>query len=194
MELTLECSKRPEGSKANGLRRSGFIPAVLYGHNGTESVALTVEAKTAELLLREASVNNTIIDLNISDIPWSGKTLLREVQSHPWKGYPYHLSFFAVSSQDSLEIELALNFVGTATGVKNDGGILDPILTQLAVRCKPDSIPESIDIDVSEMGIGDALHVNELNLPEGVTPVGELGRVVVTVVRPAGGPETPSAS
>ncbi|HEY9809721.1 MAG TPA: 50S ribosomal protein L25/general stress protein Ctc [Halomicronema sp.] len=193
MELTLECSKRPEGSKANALRRSGFIPAVLYGHNGTDSISLTVEAKTVETLLREAKVNNTLIDLKIAD-GWSGKTLLREVQSHAWKGFPYHLSFFAVSSQDSLEIELALNFVGTATGVKNDGGILDPILTQLAVRCKPDSIPESIDIDVSGMEIGDALHVNELNLPEGVTPVGELDRVVVTVIRPAGGPETPAAS
>lgn len=189
MELTLECQKRLEGTKPKALRREGLIPAVLYGHNGAESISLTVPSKTVELLLRDASVNNTIIDLKITDIPWAGKTLLREVQTHPWKGYPYHLSFFAVSAQDSVEVELALNFVGEAVGVKQHGGILDPVLTHLAVRCKPDSIPESINVDVSGLNIGDSLHVNELNFPEGVAPIRDLDRVAVIVVPPQGGKE-----
>lgn len=181
MELTLECQKRPEGSKPNALRREGLIPAVVYGHNGAESLTFTIAAKKVEHLLKDAAVNNTLIDLNIPDT-WSGKALLREVQTHPWKHYPYHLSFFAVSAQDSLEIELALNFVGDAVGVKQDGGILDPVLTQLLVKCKPDSIPESIDIDVSGLHVGDALHVDQLSLPAGVVAIGEPGRVVVSVL------------
>ena len=91
MELAVECQKRAEGSKPNALRRSGLIPAVLYGHKGSESSSLTIKAKTVEHLLKKHAVNNTLIDLSIPDLSWSGKTLLREVQVHPWKGYPYHL-------------------------------------------------------------------------------------------------------
>ena len=184
MELTVECQKRPEGSKTRALRRSGLIPAVLYGHNGSESVALTVEAKTVQQLLKDASINNTLIKLNIPDPPWNGKTLLREVQTHPWKGYPYHLSFFSISTQDSVEVEVPLNFVGESVGVKMEGGVLDLILSELQVKCKPDSIPESIDIDISPLHLGESLHVNQLTLPEGVTSVGEEERVVASIVSP----------
>lgn len=187
MELTVECQKRPEGSKPNALRRSGLIPAVLYGHKGAESVSLTIEAKTVETLLKRHAVNNTLIDLNIPDLSWSGKTLLREVQVHPWKGHPYHLSFFAVGTQGSIEVEVALHFVGEATGVKLNGGILDPVLTQLAVKCRPDSIPDAINVDVSSMAIGDAIHIREIPLPEGVVALGEPDQVVVSVLQPQGG-------
>ncbi|MGE5655967.1 MAG: 50S ribosomal protein L25/general stress protein Ctc [Actinomycetota bacterium] len=187
MELTVECQKRPEGSKPNALRRSGLIPAVLYGHKGAESVSLTIQAKTVETLLKRHAVNNTLIDLNIPDLSWSGKTLLREVQVHPWKGHPYHLSFFAVGTQGSIEVEVALHFVGEATGVKLNGGILDPVLTQLAVKCRPDSIPDAINVDVSSMTIGDAIHIREIPLPEGVVALGEPDQVVVSVLQPQGG-------
>ena len=184
MELTVDCQKRPEGSKPKALRRSGLIPAVLYGHNGSESVALTVDAKTVQQLLKDGSINNTLIQLNIPDLPWNGKTLLREVQTHPWKGFPYHLSFFSISTQDSVEVEVPLHFVGEAVGVKLEGGILEPILSELEVRCKPDSIPESIEIDVSSLHLGQSLHVNELILPEGVAAIGEKERVVVSIASP----------
>lgn len=190
MELTVECQKRAEGSKPNALRRSGLIPAVLYGHKGAESVAITINAKTVETLLKKHVVNNALIQLNIPDISWSGKTLLREVQVHPWKGNPYHLSFFSVATQDSLEVEVSLHFVGEAVGVKMEGGILDPVLTQLKLKCKPDNIPEAINVDVSGMHVGDALHIHELKLPEGAVPIGEPNQVVVSVLGTGGPQET----
>lgn len=95
MAITVESQKRPEGSKPKALRRSGLIPANLYGHNGAESVSLVVDAKTVERLLKQAAPNKTEIVLNVPDIQWSGTTVLREVQSHPAKGTTYHLSFFA---------------------------------------------------------------------------------------------------
>jgi large subunit ribosomal protein L25 len=189
MELAVECQKRAEGSKPNALRRSGLIPAVLYGHKGSESISLTVKAKTVETLLKKHAVNNTLIDLSIPDLSWTGKTLLREVQVHPWKGFPYHLSFFAVGSQDSLEVELSLHFVGEAAGVKLGGGILDTVLTQLAVKCKPDSIPEAIEVDISNLNLGDALHIHELILPPGVVALGEPNQVVVSVLGTQAGSE-----
>lgn len=95
MELTIECQKRPEGSKPNALRRQGLTPAVLYGHNGTESVELLVNTRAAESLLKKVAPRKTVIQVNVPELSWSGKALLQEVQSHPWRGSLYHLSFFA---------------------------------------------------------------------------------------------------
>jgi large subunit ribosomal protein L25 len=190
MQITVECQQRKPGSKPNALRRDNLIPAVLYGHKGAESIALTINAKTVELLLKKAAVNNTPINLNITDLSWSGKTLLREVQKHPYKNYPYHLSFFAISSQDSVEVELSLHFVGEATGVKLQGGILDPILTQLHVKCAPDSISEAIEIDVSALQIGDQLLVKEIPLPSGVTALNDPEQTVVHILAPQLSTET----
>ncbi|MEY3869865.1 MAG: hypothetical protein RLZZ338_3756 [Cyanobacteriota bacterium] len=189
MELTVECQKRPEGSKPNALRRSGLIPAVLYGHNGAESLSLTINAKSAETLLKSHALNSILIQLNIPDLSWSGKTLLREVQRHPWKGNTYHLSFFAVGSHGFIDVEVPLHFVGEAVGVKMEGGILDTVLNQLKISCPPDSIPEFINVDVSGLHLGQALHINELNLPSGVTASGEANQVVVSILSPQGGSE-----
>lgn len=189
MELTVECQKRPEGSKPNALRRAGRIPANLYGHKGTESIALTLEAKTVERLLKQGSVNNTLIDLNIPDVPWRGKTLLREVQIHPAKGWPYHLSFFAVAGHGTTDVEVRLHFVGEAIGVRRDGGILDTVIMELQVRCLPENIPDVIEIDVSNLQIGDSIHVEELNLPQGVTALMEPGPVIVSVLGRQSGAE-----
>ncbi|MDY7021911.1 MAG: 50S ribosomal protein L25 [Cyanobacteria bacterium J06592_8] len=97
MAITVECQKRPEGSKPRALRREGRIPAVLYGHQGTESIELTVDEKKAMQLMNHATINKTVIELSIPDLSWNGKTVLHEVQSHPWKPLPYHFSFYAVS-------------------------------------------------------------------------------------------------
>ena len=181
MQITIDCHKRAAGSKPNALRRSGQIPAVLYGHNGTESLELTIDAKKAEFLVRDASVNNTLIEVNVPEAPWTGKALLREIQVHPWKRYLYHLSFFSVSAESVLEITVPLHFIGEAYGVKQESGVMETELTELEVRCLPDRIPESIEIDVTDLKVGDALHVHELPLPAGVTAQGEANRVVVMI-------------
>lgn len=184
MELTIEGQKRTPGSKPNALRRQGLLPAVLYGHKGVESVAFTVNGKAAESLVKEASVNNTLIRLKITDLPWSGRALLREIQTHPWRGSLYHLSFFSVAKQDSLEVTVPLNFVGEAIGVKEEGGVLDTVMNELQVQCAPDDIPEVIEVDVSNLKLGDSIHLQELVLPEKVTAIGEPEQMVVSVLPP----------
>ena len=96
MTITVEGQKRKEGTKPNALRREGLIPAALYGHDGANSVQLTVPAKTVETLMKQAFENTTVVQLNLPELPWSGKTVIREIQTHPAKGYPYHVSFFSV--------------------------------------------------------------------------------------------------
>lgn len=187
MQLTVECQKRPEKTNPNALRRNGLIPAVLYGHNGGESISLALNVKAAEQLLKKASLNNTLINVNVPDISWSGQTILREVQTHPAKGNIYHLSFFSVAARGEIEVKVPLQFVGEAQGVKTSGGMLDTVFTALQVKCLPDSIPDKIEVDVSNLDIGDALHISELNLPPGVTPIADPSELVVSVLAPQGG-------
>lgn len=194
MELTVESQKRPEGSKPNSLRRSGKIPANLYGHKGTESIAIVLDAKVVDRLLNKGSINNTLIDLNITDIPWRGKTLLREVQSHPAKRTPYHLSFFAVAGHGDTDVEVPVHFVGEAVGVKQNGGVLDTHLTVLSLRCAPENIPAAIEVDISNLNIGDTLTVDQLSLPEGAKYLGEPGQSVLIVLPPQGGSDTATES
>jgi len=166
----------------------------LYGHKGTESIALTLDAKVVERLMKSGSVNNTLIDLKVTDVPWRGKTLLREVQIHPAKRTPYHLSFFAVAGHGDTDVEVSLRFVGEPIGVKLEGGVLDTQLSQLQVRCAPENIPDTIEVNVSEMHIGDSLHIEELILPEGVKALGEPGQVVISVLQSQTGAESEAES
>ncbi|MEO0490015.1 MAG: 50S ribosomal protein L25/general stress protein Ctc [Cyanobacteria bacterium P01_A01_bin.123] len=181
MELSITCNKRDPKQKPKAIRREGRLPAVLYGHQGAESVALTVNTREAEFLVRDAAINNTLVSVNVPDMPWKGKALIREVQSHPWKGVLYHLSFFSIASQDSVEVVVSLNYTGIAKGVKDDGGVLDTMITDLAIKCPPGDIPEVIDVNVSDLGVGESLQIGELVLPEGVEAVADDSKVVVMV-------------
>jgi large subunit ribosomal protein L25 len=168
MNISVECQSRPEGSKPRALRREGLIPAALYGHDGANSISLTIPAKEAQILLRDAAINNTLIDLNVPDISWKGKALIREVQAHPWKRTLHHLSFFTVSAKQQVEIVVPIVLTGKAAGTK-EGGIVDQIMTELKIICAADSIPESIQIDVTNFEIGTILNVGDIVLPGGAT-------------------------
>ncbi|MEB3210050.1 MAG: 50S ribosomal protein L25/general stress protein Ctc [Leptolyngbyaceae bacterium] len=189
MKLSIECKTRSENLKARALRREGLIPAVLYGHKGAESVALTIDEKEADTLVRKAAINNTLIDVKIPDQSWSGKAVLREVHTHPAKGFLYHLSFFSVAAQDSMEVTVPLHFVGEAVGVKEEQGTLETTVTEIQMRCAPEDIPEFIEVDVSEMKVGDVLHVSDMKLPEGAEPLLELKRTIAAVHAPRVAPQ-----
>ncbi len=184
MDLTIDCTQRASDEKTKKLRREGTLPAVLYGHDGTNSVALKLSNYDAEALLRKASVNKSVITVNVTDMPWSGKVILREVQKHPWKNKIHHLSFFSIASQDFIEVSMPINFVGEAVGVTNQGGTLDMVMTEVQLKCPPDAIPQSLDVDVSALDIGDALHVGEITLPKGSSIAADDKLLVVSVLAP----------
>lgn len=95
MELTLDCNQRAANEKPRALRREGVTPAVLYGHDGTNSVALKANTREVEALLRKAKGRKVELSLNVADMPWNGTVVLQEVQNHPWKNAVYHVSFLA---------------------------------------------------------------------------------------------------
>ncbi len=184
MNITVECQTRPEGSKPRALRREGLIPAALYGHDGANSVSLTLPAKEAQMLLRKAAINNTLIDIKVPDMSWEGKALIREVQAHPWKRTLSHVSFFTVSAKQTVEIVVPVILTGNAIGTK-EGGIVEQIMTELQISCFAGNIPESIEIDVTNFDIGSILHVGEIVLPEGATVLDDPERTAISVVLPA---------
>ncbi|MEM8505670.1 MAG: 50S ribosomal protein L25/general stress protein Ctc [Cyanobacteria bacterium P01_D01_bin.1] len=184
MDLSIECTQRAPEDKPKRLRREGTLPAVLYGHDGSNSLPLKLSNYDAEALLRKASVNKSVITVNVPDVPWSGKVILREVQKHPWKNKLHHLSFFSIASQSEIEVSMPINFVGDAVGVTDEGGTLDMVMTEVQLKCPPDAIPQTLDVDVSEMKIGDALHVGEIKLPKGTSIALEPNLLVVSVLAP----------
>ena len=184
MSLTVECKTRTEGSKPRALRREGLIPAALYGHKGAESISLTMNAKEAQILLKKAAINNTLVDLNIPDIPWNGKAIIREVQAHPWKKTLYHLSFFSVAGDKKLNLVVPIKLQGEAKGIKQ-GGVLEQNLTELHISCSADNIPEDITIDMTDFGIGTNLAVGDVVLPEDVKVLDDAEQTLFSIVAPA---------
>ncbi len=94
-KFSIECAKRPEGSKPKALRREGKLPATIYGHNGTESIQLVLDSKAAGFLVRDAIERKSQIEVSIPELKMTANAVLQEVHKHPWKGSLYHISFFA---------------------------------------------------------------------------------------------------
>jgi large subunit ribosomal protein L25 len=182
MEFTVECEARSGSAKPRALRRAGLIPAVLYGHDGNKSVSLVMSNKAAEVLLLTVGINNSLVNVKVPELSLDCKALLREVQTHPCNSKLYHLSFFSVTAEKSLTVNVPLNFIGEAIGVTQGNGSLDKVLTSVQVHCSPELIPEAIDINVSLFNVGDILHISEMVLPQGVVVMGEQDRVVVSVL------------
>ncbi len=183
MKVAVDCQTRPEGSKPRALRREGFVPAALYGHEKAESISLTLKAKDAEKLLKQASINNTLIDVSITDISWTGKAIIREIQTHPWRRTLHHLAFFAIGSQASLQVTVPVHVVGEAPGVK-EGGVIDQLINELQVQCAPEDIPEYIEVNVSKLEMGENIHLRDISIPKGVEVLDDLERTVLSLVAP----------
>lgn len=185
MATTATITARSRDGRGKGAarqtRRDGRIPGVLYGH-GEDSVPLSVDAHELQKLVHAISIENTIVDLDLgSGEPY--KVLIRELQRHPFRDEFVHIDFFHVAMDEKIQVEVPIVLVGTPTGVKNKGGVLDHQLRELEVFCLPGSIPEKIELDVSDLDIGDSIHVSDIQLPD-VEILTELDRAVVAVLAP----------
>lgn len=185
MEVKLRAEKRDGRGKeiARKLRAQGRVPAVLYSR-GTDATMLSIEAHEAERLFQTISVENTIVDLEISGEKQPVRTLIREIQTHPFRPMVFHVDFLRLHEGEKLELEIPLHLVGQPAGVRLQGGMLQQVLHELAVRCVPSEIPETIEIDVSHLELGQALHVSDLNLGEGVEILLEADQVICAISQP----------
>ncbi len=165
MPATLSATLRDGRGKnaARALRRTGRIPAVVYGH-GEETRALSVDSLELEKLLSSISVENTIIDLDIEGIG-SSQALIREVQQHPFKPLIYHIDLYQMHAGETVRLQIPIRLHGNPYGVRESSGVLDHSLYDLEVECLPHDIPESVDVDVTNLDIGDVIRVADLEVP-----------------------------
>jgi len=180
----LAASRRHETGKgvARRLRAAGQVPAVLYGKD-QEPISLTLDAREALSLFHSISVENTIVNVQIDDDKEVLETLVREIQMHPYRPDIVHVDFYCIERGVALEVEIPANYNGTPTGVR-DGGVLEVILHEFRVKCIPSKIPESIEIDISHLDIGDSIHVSEVPMDEGVELLTDPGQTACLVSAP----------
>ena len=155
-------------SAVRKLKTRGIIPAIVYG--GKEKPQpLQVAARDINAVLSHASGENILVELEIAGEQSNRMALVQEIQHSPVGGDILHVDFHAVSMDEKIQAEVPLEPVGIANGVKNFGGLLEQSLRSLPIECLPRDLPDRLTVDVSDLNIGDSIHVRDIQLPSGVT-------------------------
>ncbi len=180
--VELEVSLRETSGKgaARELRARGWIPAVVYA-GGAPPTKLQVEARRLDHVI--ATSGRALLDLKGPREIKGKLVLIKETQRDPVSRKLLHCDFYAVDVAKKIHVSVPLHFVGRPKGVE-EGGILEPVLRELEVACLPLVMPEAIDVPVDDLGVGDSVHVRDLDLPEGVEALAEPDLAVVLVATP----------
>lgn len=190
--VSLTATVRTENGKgaARKIRQAGNIPSVIYGH-GREPQSLLTNARETERLLKGIATSATVIELSIEGKV--AKTLIREIQRHPFKRHIMHIDFQELVAGETVSVHCPISYIGTPDGVRHEGGILDQILHQLHIEVDPSAIPNHIDVDVTSLKLGKSLHVSDLQLPAGIKVLDDGSNTVCIVqVSKAGVEATPA--
>lgn len=186
IQITIDAEVRNETGKgvARKLRQQGKIPGVLYGPK-VDSTPLCVNEHEFNKVLFKAEGEQVIFTLNL-DKNGAGKeeklALIKELQRHPVNDRVRHIDFYAISVDEEIKVEVPIKPVGKAKGVEVNSGVLELIQRTVTVSCLPLSMPNEIEIDVSDLDIGDAIHVKDLVPPEGVRFAEPPDTTLITVV------------
>lgn len=182
VELQAESRSNAGKSAARQMRRSGKVPAIFYGKK-RRATPIAVDAK--EFLQKISAIEGShLIRLVSSTEEVANKVaLVKETQYHPVTGAVLHADFYEVDMTEKLRLRVPLHFVGKAAGVAL-GGILQPVQRDVEVECLPGDIPEFINVDVTALDIHDAVHISELQAPEGVRICYDTDLTLVTVLPP----------
>ncbi|MCK5710927.1 MAG: 50S ribosomal protein L25/general stress protein Ctc, partial [Deltaproteobacteria bacterium] len=176
--------KRMGKSGAREIRKEGNIPAVLYG-KGTETLSLVINPSELKEALSTAAGENTLLEIRVKDGEEDIKklSLLREIQYDFLTSKPIHLDFQALDMDQKITVSVPVQIEGKSIGVK-EGGILEEILREISVECLPTDIPNSFIVDVSELEVGHSIHVNVLEIKEGISILHEQEDTILTVLAP----------
>jgi large subunit ribosomal protein L25 len=187
MDAVLDAVKRNTRGKneARRLRAAGKIPAVLYGAQkagdqpAPEPVA--VDPKPFLRILHSASGFNTLITLKVQG-GTDARVLVKNVQLDPISNHPLHADFYRVNMDRKIRVTVPVVLRGESRGVKQDGGVLDFVHREIEVEVLPANIPDSIEVDISDLGIGDAVHVRDFAASAAWTPISDADMMIVHVV------------
>lgn len=185
-ERTLVAHRREGKGKeeARRLRHQGLIPAVVYGHR-EETIPITLNPKELFKILHGGAGERTLINLTIEGLqggPVTKTVILKEKQVDPVKRTMLHADLYTIAMDEEIYVNVPVHIVGKAAGVEQ-GGVLEQVLREIEVRCLPGDIPPRIDVDVSALNIGDAIHVGDITLEKAKIQV-DPEQTLVTVVPP----------
>lgn len=181
-DLILTAKKRTKTGKgeARRLRKDGFVPAILYG--GSEVVPVSFVLKDLQLILNTSGGENTIFQLNIEGAKkHNRKVIAREFQKNPIKDELLHVDLYEISMDREITVTVRINLTGKAFGVEQEGGMLNHLLKEIEIECLPTKIPDEIEVDVSELKIGDVLHLKDISIPDDVKVLDDLEEPVASV-------------
>ena len=167
MEANLKATLRESigSGESRRLRNEGFLPAVIYGL-GMDPVSIAVNAREFTNALKTNAGSNVILNLEVGKSKYT--TLAREIQRHPYKNEFLHIDLIQIDLTQNVEADVQVNFLGTPVGVKDEGGLVQTINSTITVSTLPSTIPASLDLDISELNVGENATVLDVKLPEGV--------------------------
>lgn len=181
--IELTASPREARGKANRrLAGEGLIPAVLYGH-GVESTPVSLERHGFEMLIINETLSATILDVILEGSESPVKVLVKEIQKHPVSGKVQHVDLLAIDMKTTIQTAIPVRYTGESVGI-SEGGILTQSLIEIDIEALPTNLPEAIGVDITELGIGDNVHVSDLVAPEGVTILSDPEAIVVSITLP----------
>ena len=183
-QVTLRADKREtSGTRpARRLRREGLVPAVVYG-KGLDTMPVTVDGRALYGVLHTEAGLNALIRVEVEGAE-DVLAVAREVQRHPVRGDITHLDLIQVSLTEAIEAEVGIEYTGVPAGVREEGGFVETIGTSVMIEALITQIPSSIELDISDLDIGDSLKVSDLPELEGVTYLDDEDRPLVTVLAP----------
>jgi large subunit ribosomal protein L25 len=183
LELTATLRSDVGNGPARQLRMQGKMPAVLYGPK-TEPVLLAVDIKELETALKEGSLAQSIFNLSVDGAKKKASAvMIRELQQHPVSGNFLHADFYEIDMKEKIAVMVPIITVGKSKGVEM-GGLLQVIRREIEVLCLPTEIPESFEIDITDLEIGDSVHVDEITTDETVEIPYDVNFTLLTVVSP----------
>ncbi|MCC5788109.1 MAG: 50S ribosomal protein L25 [Opitutales bacterium] len=182
--LKINASPRSEMGRRSSrrLRGEGHIPAVVYGKKEEEPRSLQIKTSDFRGILNATKGAAALIELQEGDR--KTLTVVQEIQHHPVKDLILHVDFHEVSAKEEMETQVVVHINGEAFGVKNEGGVMETVLHELTIRCLPKDLPEFIEVDVSDLKIGGAIHIKDLPEIPGVTLMGDDDQVIVSCSEP----------
>jgi large subunit ribosomal protein L25 len=164
---------------ARRARRDGMVPITVYG-GGAETVAAVAPLRDLAAILRSESGRNTIFTIDVEGVGPS-EVMFHDRQIDPIRGRLIHADLTRLVKGQKIEVTVPLHLEGEPVGVKEKQGVLEQIVREIEIRCEPRLIPDSIDVDVSNLDVHDVLHVSDLVVPEGVEILEEADAVIATV-------------
>jgi len=186
-EIFLEAELR-EGkgrARAKDLRDSGYLPSVVYSH-GKEALSIKFSKSALLKLVHQHRLESSIINIKIKDEKKAKARpcLIKEIQYDPVHEDIIHVDFNEISLTEAIKVNVPVETKGESVGVKQEGGSLEHLLWEIEVECLPTNIPKNIEVDITALKLGEAIHIKDIVFPSGVKPLNDPAAIVLHVAAP----------